>query len=297
MKLASGKARKDISKQLETIENQLKLAVFDDTLIDDEFKSISIVQTFVKKLSTAGMLAFKPATIVKELTLGVIKGITIASTQVYGKDQFTLNDLTKAYGKLLTIDKRFSSEFNLIDQLNHYYRFVNMDANSFGKRLQTDRHGVYKGLGTYMYTCNTVGDYSNRLSILVAKMIHDGSYEAHTFEDDVFKYDPRKDERFAYYLANRDKYKYGDKYIPAKNDEKYNTQRRRYLLLIDQLNNEYRGDMSFTEDSIVDKAYSAEERNSLKTMTDISYGYYEKDAQAQMHNVFLGTVFLQFMQF
>ena len=172
-----------------------------------------------------------------------------------------------------------------------------MDANSFAKRLQTDRHGVYKGLGTYMYTCNTVGDYSNRLSILIAKMIHDGSYEAHSLENGEFVYDPRKDQRFSYYLANRDKYKYEGKYIPAKNDEKYNTQRRRYLLLVDQLNDEYRGDRTFTEDTIVDKAYSAEERNSLKAMTDISYGYYEKDAQAHMHNVFLGTVFLQFMQF
>lgn len=284
MKLAAGKKGEDITKQLENIENQLKLAVFDETIIDDEFKDITIVESAVKSVSTAAMLAFKPATIVKEMTIGVFKGISIAASQIYGKDQFTVKDLGKAYHKLITIDKKFSNEFNLINELNHFYRFANMDANSIAKKLQSDRKGILKGASRYMYSCNTIGDYYNRLSIFLAKMIHDGSYEAHTIEDGVFKYDPRKDERFAYYLANRNKYKQGDKYIPAKNDEKYNSQRRRYLLLVSQLQEEYKGEETFSEDTIVEKAYSSTERNSLKTMTDMSYGYYEKDAQSQINN-------------
>lgn len=297
MKLASGKAGQDITKQLESIENQLKLAVFDETIIDDEFKDISIVEGAIKSIATPAMLGFKATTIVKEMTLGVFKGISIAASQIYGKDQFTIKDLAKAYHKMITIDKKFSNEFNLINELNHFYRFANMDANSISKKLQSDRKGILKGVSRYLYACNTAGDYPNRLSIFLAKMIHDGSYDAHTFENGIFKYDPRKDERFSYYLANRNKYKQGDNYIPAKNDEKYNSQRRRYLLLISQLQEEYRGEENFTEDTIVDKAYSATERNSLKTMTDMSYGYYDKDATSQINNTWFGLTFLQFMQF
>ena len=38
MKLLAGKQNKDISKQLEYVANQMKLAVFDEPIIDDEFK-------------------------------------------------------------------------------------------------------------------------------------------------------------------------------------------------------------------------------------------------------------------
>ena len=138
MKLASGKAGQDITKQLESIENQLKLAVFDKTIIDDEFKDISIVEGAIKSIATPAMLGFKATTIVKEMTLGVFKGISIAASQIYGKDQFTIKDLAKAYHKMITIDKKFSNEFNLINELNHFYRFANMDANSISKKLQRD---------------------------------------------------------------------------------------------------------------------------------------------------------------
>jgi hypothetical protein len=56
------------------------------------------------------MLAFRPVLALKELTIGLYKGIGLAFTQFYGKDQFTLKDFTAAVGKLATIDKKFSAE-------------------------------------------------------------------------------------------------------------------------------------------------------------------------------------------
>lgn len=285
IKLEAGKEGKDISKQLEYIANQLKLSVYDDPIIDEEFSDLTKVESVIKKFSTAAMLAFKPTALVKEMTVGLFKGISIASTQIYGKDQFGIKDLAAAYKKLMTIDNKFSNEFNLIDNLNHFYMFANMDVNSMSKKLQTDRHGLMKGTGRYMYMCNTIPDYYNRLSIFVAKMIHDGSYDAHTMENGIFKYDPKKDLRFSYYLENRHK-NVDDKgrYIPSKTDRKYNEQRQKYLLLMDQLQKEYEGEKVYTENDLIDKAYSEIERKSLKSFSDMCYGYYEKDAQSQANN-------------
>jgi hypothetical protein len=218
------------------------------------------------------------------MTIGVFKGMSLAATQIYGKDQFTISDLASAYKKLMTIDNKFSDEFNLIDRLNHYYRFANMDINTVAKKLQTDRSGVLKGLGRYMYMCNTVPDYYNRLSIFLAKMIHDGSYEAHSIVNGKFIYDATKDKRFSHYLSNRNKYLKDGVYIAAKNDIEYNRQRQEYLILQDLLNKEYKGETKFSEQDLVPKAYSETERTSLKSFTDMAYGYYDKDAQSQANN-------------
>lgn len=147
MKLLGGKQNDDISKQLEYIANQLNLAAYDEPIIDDEFKDLATVVSFVKPIATMGMLAFKPISLIKEMTIGVMKGATLASTQIYGKDQFTIKDLSSAYGKLMSIDKKFASEFNLIDKMNIFYGFANMDMSSVSKKLQTDRRGIFRGVG------------------------------------------------------------------------------------------------------------------------------------------------------
>lgn len=132
---------------------------------------------------------------------------------------------------------------------------------------------------------NTIPDHYNRLSLFLAKMIHDGSYEAHTKTEDGFLvYDPKKDKRFSYYFENRHKHKNSKgEYISAKDDEKYNKQRNLYRLLIDQLNKEgkLQNDEHIDEEQLVDKAYSDLERNSYKSFTDTVYGYYDKDSQAE----------------
>ena len=301
MKLYAGKQNKDISKELEYVKNQLKLAAYDEPIVEEEFEDVVSMTSLVKRLTTVGMLAFRPVLMVKEFSIGMFKGASLAATQIYGKDQFDIKSLSEAIGKMLSIDNKFSQEWNLIDMINNYYGFANMDINTVSKKFQSNRRGLFMGLNRWMYASNTIPDYYNRLSLFLAKMIHDGSYEAHSLDDKkMIKYDPKKDKRFSYYFENREKYKNkSNKYIPSPKDEKYNSQRNLYNLLISELNKERvgTGREIYEDDEIVDQAYSEKERTSFKSFTDTAYGYYDKDSQAQWHNTTFGIVFLQFMQF
>ena len=88
-----------------------------------------------------------------------------------------------------------------------------------------------------MFATSTAADYYNRMAIMLAKMIKDGSYEAHSMKDNVLVYDPKKDKRFEYYLKERDKYKDKDgNFTNKKGDSKFNEQRSRYLLMVNQMN-------------------------------------------------------------
>lgn len=300
MKLSAGKQNEDLSKQLDYITKQLSLSIYDEPIIDGEFKDIATVAAMGKSIVTAAMLSFRPALFLKEMSIGVFKGIALASSKMYGQDQFGVNDLMAAYGKLIAIDNKVSTEFNMIDKLNHFYRIANMDINTVAKKLQTDRRGLAKGLGRWMYAMNTIPDYYNRLSLFMAKMIKDGSYDAHTVVNKQLIYDPTKDLRFSHYLANRESFKTSKgEYMSAPNDLKFNTQRQHYLVLQNQLNKEgaLDGEKAQSEKDLIYKAYSEIERNSIKSFSDMAYGYYDKDSQSQIGNMFIGMLWLQFMQF
>lgn len=298
MKLKAGKNNTDISKEFKYVIKRLNDAAYNAPSTDEEFKDVITAASAIKSITTPAMLAFRIPLTLKEMTIGLFKGISLASTKMYGKDLFDLKSYSEAMKKFLTIDKRFSLEWNLLDGINNYYGFANMDVAFADRKFQTSRRGIIRGLNPYMYATSTIADYQNRLVLFVAKMIHDGSYEAHVLDEKGFlTYDPTKDARFSYYFENRDKYKDGDKYIPAKNDIKYNTQRNLYNLLIKQLNNEQIGSELIESDGIVNQAYSNLERNSFKSITDTAYGYYDKDFSSLVHNTVFGTIFLQFMQF
>lgn len=126
-----------VDKQIEYVVNQVKLAVMDEHLIGDEEAVLAKVASAIKQISTVSMLAFRPALAAKEMTIGVFKNLSAAGI---GLDpEYNIKDMTKAYGKLLTIDNKFSDEFNLIDEINHEYRIANMDISSMPKKVQIDR--------------------------------------------------------------------------------------------------------------------------------------------------------------
>lgn len=298
VKLVGSQQNTDIKNQLDYVMNSVKLAVFDQHILGDEEKTIATAFNFVKKISTIGMLAFRPALFIKEVSLGTMKNFMQSAFSL--NEQFTLDDITKAYTKLLTIDKQASNEFNLIQKLNQFYRIANMDIGGISTKVQHDRHGIMRGINRWLFATSTAGDYYNRMSLMLAKMISEGSYDAHSMKDNKLVYDPTKDKRFEYYFQNRDKHKNEKgEFINAKGDVKFNEQRTRYNLLISEINkeSEISGNKRLTEADLVDKAYSIKERNSIKAFSDNMYGSYDKDTQNHFNNTLAGIAMMQFLTF
>ena len=142
----AGKSKEDISSALEYVKNRVEVAVFDAPIIADEAKDVVTTVKAVQRITTAMMLGFRPVTMVKEFAIGLYKGISLASTKIYGGDQFTLADYTRALTAMMTIDNKFSLQFNLIDNINRHYRFANQDANSLDEKWKVNRRGAMLGL-------------------------------------------------------------------------------------------------------------------------------------------------------
>ena len=110
MKMQAGKQDEDISKELEYIVERIKTGALNEPILEEEFEDIVKATSVVRKITTAGMLALRPATFVKEMTIGVYKAVTIAGTKIYGENQFGMKSLMTAFGKLAAVDKKFAPE-------------------------------------------------------------------------------------------------------------------------------------------------------------------------------------------
>ncbi|MGV8961963.1 MAG: hypothetical protein ACOH2V_01100 [Candidatus Saccharimonadaceae bacterium] len=110
MKLRGGQANEDISKQLDYVATRVKLGTYDTPIVDPEFEDFIAGVSVVKRITTAGMLAFRPILLFKELTIGMYKGIALASTKIYGKSQFGHASFFKAVKILATIDNKMSTK-------------------------------------------------------------------------------------------------------------------------------------------------------------------------------------------
>lgn len=137
IKLIGAKQNIDVSKQLEYVTNQIKLAIFNEPIIGDEQATIAKGLSFARQISSVAMLAFRPVLLAKELTVGVLRNLSAAGVN-YAQD-FGAKEMTEAYGKLITIDNKFTDEFNLIDKMNFFYGMANMDISTVPKKIQTDR--------------------------------------------------------------------------------------------------------------------------------------------------------------
>lgn len=281
----------EVDKVLDTLDEQLKVAVFNTSPIKGkEYEdALNLVRTF-QKVTSIMVLALRPVSLIKELVVGTIKNTSYAWSKVYGKDNFSGEDLTTAY-KWLFEQKHYS----LINELNNNYRIANRDLNQLVDKTKVDRRGL-NFFSNFMYWSNTAPDYINRLALVLAKMHKDGSFEAHSLDaEGNLKYDPRKDKRFSYYFEKREQYNYQAHHT----DEKYNDQRSLYLTHIEEFNgnNLLSTDKLLTEKDLIPEAYTNKERESMKTFTELAYGYYDHERSPIIKHLPLGIMFGQFMTF
>ena len=96
--------------------------------------------------------------------------------------------IAEGVGNLMTMTK--------LNQFNIKYRFSNLDVARISEGQKTGRGGLLNG-ENWAYATLRGPDYLNRMVLFVAKMNHDGCYDAYTLtEDNRLEYNWRKDKRF-----------------------------------------------------------------------------------------------------
>ena len=304
----------DLTDTKEALINRVKISIFTQDCVKDELKSMSRAVASLKQISSLTKIAVRPALFVKEMVLGVIKNMsTIWAENLVNDYPVTFEHFWEA-AKVVYTNGLFSENagkledetfgnFRLVNSLNNIYRINDRDLNNMGDSLAYDHHGVLN-IGMRMLYINTTSpDWFNRMTMLVAKMMADGSWEAHRVGDDGnVQYDAGKDERYKAFVNHirnvQEKGTVGDH---EPKDEAYIKAKALYTLKIQQLKREGYTDLKCGEQGKwslnLPVAYTTQEMDSFKEQIGILYGYYSHEERTIVQKGISWLLHTQFLTF
>lgn len=280
-----------IDETLEYIDKYVQLNLFSKPIMDEKLLPVYKMANAVKNVTSATVLGLNVRSGMRELMQGMWNHLSRTMVQMYGKDQFKTKDVAQAWKIIFQMSAKNPNLITLLDLVNADYRMANADVDGVEDLLSQSKSGFLNFGSDTLYIFNKIPDSFHRLGLLIAKMIHDGSWEAHSStEDGQLIYDFNKDKRFN--LLNDKK--------ANKESEEYKNQLSLYLTMAEQFRREGYKIPAFKlgeEIPVLPRAYTLQEGNSIKSFADLCFGHYDKNTQMLAKHMFLGSFFLQFRTF
>ena len=271
-----------LKKTMEYITKYLTVNVFNKSIMEkDTQKIIGAIQPG-KHLATTVYILGNFSSMVRDTTEGLLqnmmRSIIKFQTDINGKD------LSKAYGIVVKDSFTNVRSINLLNKLNIKYRISNVDVARIQEVLATGRAGI-DNWENWAYATMRRPDYLNRMTLFVAKMIHDGVWDAMDIDEyGEILYDWKKDRRFAIYAS-------GDKSNPE-----YLKQKGAYFSAILEYNREH-------PESAIDprnpeanlpSPYTNAQVEAIKAVSNSIYGAYDKSTKAMYEHMAMGQALGQF---
>lgn len=280
-----------IGNTLKYIDDYVKLNLFSKPIMDPELNRVYKMANAIKNITSATVLGLNVRSGMRELMQGMWNHLSRTMVQMYGKDQFKTKDVAQAWKIIFQLSAKNPNLITLLDLVNADYRMANADVEGVEELISQSKSGFLNFGSDSLYIFNRIPDSFHRLGLLIAKMLHDGSWEAHSSTDDgKLVYDFNKDKRFN--LLN-------DKNA-NKNSNEYKSQLSLYLTMVEQFRKEgYKIPIFKLGEEIpaLPRAYTLQEGNSIKSFADLCFGHYDKNTQMLAKHMFLGSFFLQFRTF
>lgn len=270
----------DLSVLNETLDNYLKVAVFNQSIISEEGRQAFKYLNPIKRLASFGLLAFNVTGGVRDMINGMWKQSSLAFSKMYYTDEkFTRKDLAQAMALVTKEGPDMLSRTTKIEAINNMIRLANIDMQVLNKRLISNKSGL-ANMSRHAYQLTTAPDYFHRMTIFVAQCLHDGTWDALEMTDEGIKYNWKKDKRLAVYASGN------------KSNPEYNKQRGLYLSIMEAYNRD--NGLNLKEGDDLPFAYTKDEVLAAKTLSDLIYGHYDQESRALAEKTFMGALFGQF---
>lgn len=291
--------------ELEALNTRQKSALKNQNDIPEEMENVAEVVTAARKLNSLLVLAFRPLQIVKELTFGQFTNYSRVFSTNGSSNKVTLKSVFEAnktiwgqsLGKWANVFSGNAdlASYTLCESLNKLYAIANEDISKVTENSMNSRSGVLANLSKWMYISNSAPDYFNRLTLFVANMMEDGCFEAHSLDKNgELVYDFKKDKRFSELVKHGLNSNY--------QGEEYKKQKALYLAMLDDFATEGRNFIKYNKDGQIeyqefDIAYTTKQRNSIKEVADLAYGYCDHETKSLIDVGFFGLIYKQFQTF
>lgn len=270
------------------VTEYIKSHIKNESLIPENQKKFAAYLGQAKQAASFLSLAFSPVQYGYQLIQQLWNDIRLV-IQAKGQENspFTLENFTFAFKQVYKDMFKLGNSPTKCSLLNEFFGINDMDANTLADKLKSDQYGIYNWTNL-AYHCSSRPDFFNRMAIIVSIMKKDGTWDAYSIKNGKLKYDWKKDSRFSL-LAQ-----YG---LNSNNtDPKYLQQKGLYYAMAEQLEREHAKNEDgtlFTIGQPLPKAYTSQQMEGYKSITDEIYGYYSHEKKAMIHSYTIGALWMQ----
>lgn len=263
-------------------DDYVKKKIYGEPIVRDDllplFRYLNILKAGFSKLT----LGLNSRSFVRELAQGTWTGLSRSVVErIPGLD---FKHYIDSYHWVVQKAKDNLEVAGLARQLGATYRMANMSLNEMAEQSKINWMGIKNWSGDTLFLTSTSPDFLHRTIILVAKMMADGSLDAHSLnkETNKLEYDWKKDKRFEIYARDE------------KSNPKYLYQKTLYLKNLEEWNSK---GANLKEGEALPRAYTVREARTLKNWGDLLYGHYDTESRALINDSFLGSMFMQYRTF
>lgn len=268
-----------VDKEIRHIEKYLKINVFKGTIMSKQEQAVISAVMPAKQFATNVLIGGNVVGFVRDIFQGLeenfIRTVTKLNTDIDAKS------VAKAYTYVARHATSNAMAINLLGKLCSRYRLSNTDVGRIGERYKTGRNGLLN-YDNGLYGTLRTPDFINRMTLFVAKCMHDGVWEAYSIDDENnLKYDWTKDKRFSIYASGQTEH------------AEYKKQKALYFSKIKEYNEEHPDNkLEMTAD--LPSPYSQKEIKAIRDVGDNIYGAYDKSKKSMSEFHSLGILFTMF---
>lgn len=274
---------------IEYLENYIRKNVKNEDINPEELKPLVNAVDKLSNIAVSSVLMFSPVQMIYQPLQGFFVNSSMVAKRILGNKSFELKDLEEGFR--IAYQDILSSGKTKVSLINQVFGINDMDMNDYAAEANNHKDiASISGLRKIGMMFASRPDYYNRMSIFIAQMIKDGTWDAYEQDGYKLKYDFKKDKRFS--KLNDPNAVHDDEYMKQLGE--YNAMARQ--LTIEGARNEDGSLFQYQYGKIVSlpKAYTAQQSESYKNIADDAYGYYTHEKKAMIHAMFAGKLFMQF---
>ena len=284
------------TEDMSYLNDFIKSKIFNLSIQDERWSQVSYVANKVMGIASKLALAFNPRQLYQALD-GIWKDISLYIRKPDGEYSFTGKNLKDSFFWIYKDLAHFGDKKSMAELINEQYGLNDMDINALTQRMGSDNVGIWN-FWEVGFRFASRPDFYNRLTIFASQMKGDGCFDAHSVKDGKLVYDWTLDKRFDVFA------KYNDKQAATLSQElqtKYKQQKALYIAMARQFMAEHEVDPETGKPFILDleakhalpRAYTTQQSESMKSLSDMIYGYYSHEKKALIQSTTFGAMVMQ----
>lgn len=263
------------------VKKYINRKIYGNMIMQKELRVPYAYVNTLKQITSFQALAINPRAWTRETLQGIWINMSRSGVEVL--NGVTMKSWMQAMGQVCKESVNNASVFSMLEQLNHICGMANYSINDMARKNRVNWLGIRNWTSETAFLTSSSPDFIHRMSILIAKMIGDGCWDAMYLDDDGFlKYDMKKDKRYSIYLS-------GD-----TSDPQYAYQKALYESNLKQFETEMN---PADENGFLPFPYTSRELATIRQYGDRMFGHYDSETKALMTDMFLGALTMQYRTF